>query len=263
MPSISVDLQHPSSEDRCSQALIATCTTNPVANLFVLPTITWIGPDGEEIHAGRSSNPVIIDQEKTQLLFNSNSLDNRGMYRCRASVLIPEAFIENQFDEATAMASSICEFHTCIFNYIMDAHLAISVPGSVQNLHCEDSSSANSLHVIWEQPLLHGSQVVSYRVDIRELKQTNEIVEFNVQNFNLNDLDVFVHGLGMLIYHQAHSCKHWYIFRSFPAAKVPYSISVTSLSLTGCGDKQHIYCFTYEGGTYVLIMQLCLFHCFH
>lgn len=91
--------------------MLVSCTNNVVENLFTLPTVSWIGPDGREVtpDARSNINPVIINQWADQLLFNGVSVEDRGVYRCRATVNIPEAFIENRFYETSAVARTECK----------------------------------------------------------------------------------------------------------------------------------------------------------
>ena len=92
--------RHSSLDDGCGEVITLDCTVNPVENLFTLPTIKWIAPDGSEVLTRGSSNPR-IDPRTRQLIFSDITATNRGAYMCRAVVNIPEAQIVNFFDEAT------------------------------------------------------------------------------------------------------------------------------------------------------------------
>ena len=94
-----------SSHDGCGEIMALACTTNPVENLFTPTTITWIAPNGREVPTGGSSNPR-IDTQTRYLIFNGITTTNRGAYKCRAVVNIPEAQIVNHFDEATATVNT-------------------------------------------------------------------------------------------------------------------------------------------------------------
>ena len=73
---------------------------NPVENLFSPPTITWLGPDGNEVPVGGDSNPMISPQTG-QLIFSDITSTNSGQYVCRAAVNISVAKILNHFDDTT------------------------------------------------------------------------------------------------------------------------------------------------------------------
>lgn len=39
--------------------------------------------------------------------------------------------------------------------------------------------------------------------------------------------------------------------------EVPYKFVVKARNLAGCGEKQQVYCFTREGGTFNLVVEQC------
>ena len=107
-PTITVVSRHPSPDaDGCGEVMILGCTADSVANLFILPTITWIAPDGREVPTRESSNPR-IDGQTRQLIFRDIATTNVGSYMCHAVVNIPEAQIANYSDEATTTVSTNC-----------------------------------------------------------------------------------------------------------------------------------------------------------
>lgn len=107
-PTITVVSQRQSS-DGCGEAMILNCSANQVERLFTPPTITWISPDGSEVHAiGEGSNPAVNPQTK-ELIFSDSIASNTGTYTCRAVVNIPEAQIVNYFDEATVEINTACK----------------------------------------------------------------------------------------------------------------------------------------------------------
>lgn len=93
------------SSDDCGEVRVLNCSANPVENLFNPPSITWIGPDGYEVLAGGSNNPMIIPQTG-ELVFSDITSNNSGPYVCRAVVIIPESQIFNHFDDATIIVNS-------------------------------------------------------------------------------------------------------------------------------------------------------------
>ena len=103
-PNISVVSRHPSPDDGCGEVMILNCTANSAKNLLTQPMITWIAPNGNEVAAGRGSNPT-VDPQTRQLIFSDITTTNRGIYMCRAVINIPEAQIVNHIDEATVTVS--------------------------------------------------------------------------------------------------------------------------------------------------------------
>ena len=77
-----------------------SCTAYQVENLFSPPAITWIAPDGSEVSTVESSNRH-SDPETGELIFSDVTSNNNGRYTCRAVINIPEAQIDNYYDEAT------------------------------------------------------------------------------------------------------------------------------------------------------------------
>ena len=97
--------------------MIVNCTANTVENLFTSPTVTWFGPSGNELPAEGRNNLVVSNQTK-QLVLDNVTPNNRGVYKCRVVVNIPEAFIKNHFDEITITANPTqCEFKIEIYMY--------------------------------------------------------------------------------------------------------------------------------------------------
>ena len=72
-----------------------------------------------------------------QLIFDDITPNNRGVYKCRVAVNIPEAFIENQFDEAAVIANTLCEFKL-LYVIVTAMHvrpsLAVTILHAVQML---------------------------------------------------------------------------------------------------------------------------------
>lgn len=104
VPTITVSSRHLSS-DGCGEARILNCSANPVENLFNPPSIIWIGPDGDEVTPGESSNPMISSQTGV-LVFSDITSSNSGLYVCRAVTNIPESQIINHFDDATIIVNA-------------------------------------------------------------------------------------------------------------------------------------------------------------
>ena len=92
-----------------------SCTTNQIENLFSPPAITWIAPDGSEVSTVESNNRH-SDPETGELIFNDVTPNNNGRYTCRAVVNIPEAQIDNYYDEATVQIHANSEW---LYNIIV------------------------------------------------------------------------------------------------------------------------------------------------
>ena len=99
------------SSDGCGEVMTLNCSVNQVDNLFTSPTITWIAPDGSEIPTVESNNRR-MNPQTGQLIFSDITPNNRGQYTCRAVVNIPEAQIDNYYDDSTVQVSTNCE---CIY----------------------------------------------------------------------------------------------------------------------------------------------------
>ena len=67
-----------------------TCTTTVVENFAVLPNITWLDSENQEVQSG--SNDVMLG-EPGELIFNDVTQNNMGSYKCRACVTIEEVGI--------------------------------------------------------------------------------------------------------------------------------------------------------------------------
>ena len=104
-PTISVILRYPYFDNNCGEARIFNCTASTVENIFSHSNITWIDPDGQEVPAGGSNNPVVNPRTK-QLIFNDITSRNSGAYVCRAVLNIPEAGIFDHFDDATILINT-------------------------------------------------------------------------------------------------------------------------------------------------------------
>ena len=85
-----------------------SCTANQVENLFTPPIITWIDPRGNQVSLGGDDNPR-VETETRNLIFSDVTINNRGVYTCRAVINIPEALINNYFDDSTTSINTICE----------------------------------------------------------------------------------------------------------------------------------------------------------
>ena len=97
-PTVTVVSRHTSSDGGCGEARILNCTANTVDNLFIPPIVMWIGPNGSEVSARGSSNPM-INPQTGQLIFRDVTTTNKGLYICRTVINISEAHILNHFDD--------------------------------------------------------------------------------------------------------------------------------------------------------------------
>ena len=89
------------------------CTANQVENLFTLPNISWIDPDGTEVPTVETNNRR-MDPQTGMLIFSDITNKNRGTYSCRAVINIPEAQIFNHFDQSTVEVNTDGELHVKI-----------------------------------------------------------------------------------------------------------------------------------------------------
>ena len=87
--------------DRCSEAMTFACTATTVVNLFSPPTIEWLYRGN---HVLLSGNPR-MDSGTGRLIFDDITNDNSGVYTCRARITIPEANINNHYNETTTTVS--------------------------------------------------------------------------------------------------------------------------------------------------------------
>jgi hypothetical protein len=85
-----------------------SCTGNVVEGLLTPPAIVWIDPSGNLVPTGENHNPT-VDAETRNLIFSDVTLNNRGVYTCRAIVNIPEALISNHSDQSTASINTTCK----------------------------------------------------------------------------------------------------------------------------------------------------------
>ena len=97
--------RHSSPDGGCGEARILNCTANPIVNLFIPPTVTWINPDGREVSTRGDSNPM-INLQTGQLTFSDITTTNKGLYMCRAVINISEAQIWNHFDDVAAIVNT-------------------------------------------------------------------------------------------------------------------------------------------------------------
>ena len=78
--------------------------------------------------------------------------------------------------------------------------MCIIVPGVVRNLICARSSTPTELSFSWELPIVLGSEVVGYRVEVKGLHHrdgTREVVQFDVDGFNTDRKEATIsQGLG-------------------------------------------------------------------
>ena len=93
----------------CSEARNFTCTATTVNNIFSPPTIEW-WYDGNRVPL--SGNPR-MDSATGQLIFDDIITDNSGDYTCRASISIPEADIDNHYNETTTAISTDSKTISC------------------------------------------------------------------------------------------------------------------------------------------------------
>ena len=107
-PSISVVSRHPTPDDVCGEAMTLSCTANPVEGLFTPPIIIWIDPNGSQLPIEGINNPT-VDAGTGNLVFSDVTLNNRGVYTCRAIINIPEALISNYSDQSITSINTICK----------------------------------------------------------------------------------------------------------------------------------------------------------
>lgn len=146
------------------------CSANPVENLFNRPSITWIGPDGNEVLSGESSNPMIGPQTG-ELVFSSIAGTKSGLYVCRAVVNISESQIVNHFDDTTITVNTDGEQQPLHLPH--DQYCLCIAPGPVRNLECTESSSPSELSFSWDMPSVLGEGVNGYQIELKELQQLN------------------------------------------------------------------------------------------
>lgn len=84
------------------------CTVSPLEGLFTPPIITWIDPGGDQVPVGGNANPRVENQTR-HLIFSDVTTNNRGVYVCQAIIDIPEALIDNYFEESTRIITTTCE----------------------------------------------------------------------------------------------------------------------------------------------------------
>ena len=89
------------------------CVSNPVEGLVTPPSITWIGPAGQEVPTAGSNDPK-VDVQTRNLIFNDVTTNNRGVYVCRVVLNIPEALIANHFDESSFNVNITCKYTLCL-----------------------------------------------------------------------------------------------------------------------------------------------------
>ena len=122
------------------------------------------------------------------------------------------------------------------------------VPGVVENLICAENSSPAELSFSWEQPAVLGNEVVGYQVTVNRLEHRTgirEVVQSSVYDNFVEMKDATVSGLGKDNCDEKGTCFVPYFYA---AGEVPYNITVKALNLAGCGEEEHVYCFTQEGG---------------
>ena len=108
-PSISVISRQSFPDDFCGEIMTLSCTTNPVEGLFTPPVITWIDPEGSEVPTGGNHDPS-VESQTSYLVFSEVAANNIGLYKCRTVITIPEALIDNHFDESTISVTTSCEY---------------------------------------------------------------------------------------------------------------------------------------------------------
>ena len=198
-PSISVTSRHPIPDDVCGEAMSLSCTANLVEGLVTAPTIVWIDPSGNLVPTGENYNPK-VDAETRNLVFSDVTLNNRGVYTCRAVVSIPEALISNYSDESTIPINTTCKLKWTSGYDIMLILFYTAVPGVVKNLNCAMSSSPNHLLFSWELPTLLGNEVIDYGVEVKKLQtieDTQNLMELEIASFKTNKMIANItQGLG-------------------------------------------------------------------
>ena len=65
--------------DGCERVAMLTCTATVVENFAVLPNITWLDSENQEVQSG--SNDVMLG-EPGELIFNDVTQNNMGDYKC-------------------------------------------------------------------------------------------------------------------------------------------------------------------------------------
>ena len=156
-----------------------TCTATAVENVFHLPTITWFY-EGSPL--SNSSNPRTNPRNTGQLIFDGITHNNSGEYRCRASLTIPEAGIENHYREMTSVVTkeSKCNELACFDALALQCILLTCIivytaaPGRVQSLMCSAGGAASSLNltISWRAPSERSTFNVAggYIVNVQKLQ---------------------------------------------------------------------------------------------
>lgn len=118
-PSVVVTSRDLSTEVGCGEARSLSCEPNAVENIFISPTIKWIGPGGNEVPIGGNDNPMVSFQTG-QLIFTDINTANSGSYLCRAVVNISEAQIFDHYDDFIVIINTQCRSIAIIYKlYIM------------------------------------------------------------------------------------------------------------------------------------------------
>lgn len=186
--------------------MILNCTATQVENLITPPIITWIAPDGSMVpnkREGTTASAVTVNPQTDQLIFNEFMSSSKGSYTCRAIVNIPEAQIDNHFDEATVEVNSACKSMISVqLCYYLCSHQRpydFVVPGVVQDLECSKKSSSRTLTLSWALPRESGNQVTGYQVVVNRLEHrrgTKEVFQSSVYNNFTVATNASIYGLG-------------------------------------------------------------------
>ena len=189
--------------DECGEAVVLICNATVVKNLFAPPIIFW-WYNGYPVPT--VGNPR-MNSSTGQLIFDDITLDNSGVYTCRANITIQEAGIENYYREITVSATtSSKEMNLDIFGVY---NLCYTAPKAVHNLRCKGSNSPSRLALSWDEvDEAHGSSNVSYRVEAMRVQHKS--LESREQEsvpltpaYRRDVMDTHsqvTHGLGMLIH---------------------------------------------------------------
>lgn len=163
-----------------------SCTADPVDGILTPPIITWVDPRGDLVPEGGNNNPKVESQTRN-LVFSDVTANNGGVYMCRAVINIPLALIDNHFDESSMAINTSCKspIPGSDQNDCLSMHFSSVVPGQVKNLTCADRSTPDMLHLSWKRPTFLGSEVVDYKVEVRELQHRSgaqKVTEVPIRN---------------------------------------------------------------------------------
>ena len=160
-----------------------TCTVQVVQYLAVIPSVTWLAPDGSPL---QNVNGITLGQQArngniTTLPFAIDPLaqSHAGNYTCQACISIDKAGIEGHCGHVVAEMTLLGKYKLAMCNYVVLFLLLLLlllllstfhsplVPGRVRNLGSIRISD-QSVSLQWREPENTNGAIVNYTVQVQK-----------------------------------------------------------------------------------------------